>query len=144
MLINRLESKDTVFLWQDFIDKNNNELLKNLDKFSNRCLKYLEGSLNSVIPEYEEQKHEADAVFIKTLLNQFNQYVTLMEDVKLKDALKLTMDYSSQCNTYYQDCAPWVLAKKDSREKSKLSTQPCKLSTSFLPFKSLSCPVSTR
>lgn len=123
LLINRPESKDTVFLWQDFIDKNNNELLKNLGNFSNRCLKYLEGSFNSVVPEYEGEKHEADAAFIKTLLDLFNQYVTLMEDVKLKDALKLTMDYSGQCNTYYQDCAPWVLAKKDpKRQKQVVNT----------------------
>lgn len=101
LLINRPESKDTVFLWQDFIDKNNNELLKNLGNFSNRCLKYLEGSFNCVVPAYEGEKHEADAAFIKTLVDFFNQYVTLMEEVKLKDALKLTMDYSSQCNTYY-------------------------------------------
>lgn len=123
LLINRPETKDTVFLWQDFIDKNNNELLKNLGNFSNRCLKYLEGSFNSVVPEYEGEKHEADAAFIKTLLDMFNQYVTLMEDVKLKDALKLTMDYSGQCNTYYQDCAPWVLAKTDpKRQKQVVNT----------------------
>jgi methionyl-tRNA synthetase len=41
LLTNRPEQQDTIFLWSDFVAKNNNELLKNLGNFSNRCLKFL-------------------------------------------------------------------------------------------------------
>jgi len=58
LLINRPEQKDTVFLWKDFVDKNNNELLKNLGNFSNRCLKYVVGAFEGVVPAYEGEKHE--------------------------------------------------------------------------------------
>lgn len=41
LLANRPENADTVFLWKDFAAKNNNELLKNIGNFTNRCLKFI-------------------------------------------------------------------------------------------------------
>lgn len=40
LLANRPENQDTIFLWSDFIARNNNELLANLGNFSNRALKF--------------------------------------------------------------------------------------------------------
>lgn len=37
-----------------------------------------------------------------------------MEQVKIKEALKVCMAYSSLCNLYLQDSKPWELAKKDA------------------------------
>ncbi len=36
-----------------------------------------------------------------------------MEQVKLKDGLKTAMEYSSDCNGYFQQFKPWDLNKKD-------------------------------
>jgi len=36
-----------------------------------------------------------------------------MEAVKLKDGLKTAMEYSSDCNGYFQQFKPWDLNKKD-------------------------------
>ena len=36
-----------------------------------------------------------------------------MEQVKLKDSLKIAMDYSGECNKYLQDNKPWDLNKKE-------------------------------
>ena len=58
LLANRPEQQDTVFLWKDFVAKNNNELLKNLGNFSNRFLKFLASSFKGVVPAYEGAKHE--------------------------------------------------------------------------------------
>ena len=57
LLANRPEQQDTVFLWADFVAKNNNELLKNLGNFSNRFLKLLASSFKGVVPAYEGAKH---------------------------------------------------------------------------------------
>lgn len=124
LLINRPETKDTVFLWKDFIDKNNNELLKNLGNFSNRCLKYLKATYDGVVPAYEGgKKHKDDEAFISTLFGLFNKIMTLMEDVKIKESLKTVMDVSGECNEYFQHQAPWVLIKTDPvRCKQVLNT----------------------
>jgi len=64
LLINRPENSDTVFLWSDFIAKNNNELLANLGNFSNRVLKFLASSFKKVIPSYEGERNPIDDLFI--------------------------------------------------------------------------------
>lgn len=65
LLINRPENQDTVFTWNDFIAKNNNELLANLGNFSNRALKFTVASFKGVIPAYGSTEYEkADETFI--------------------------------------------------------------------------------
>ena len=46
---------------------------------------------------------------------KFEEFLQLMEDVKIKDALRITMAFSSLCNAYMQDTAPWALAKTDPK-----------------------------
>jgi len=115
LLANRPEQQDTVFLWKDFVAKNNNELLKNLGNFSNRCLKFLQSSFQGKVPAYEGPVEKVDSDFVDSLYAKFGEYHQLMEGVKIKDALRTTMALSSLCNTYLQETAPWVLAKKDPK-----------------------------
>lgn len=113
LLINRPEQSDTVFLWNDFMAKNNNELLANLGNFSNRCLKYLHDQLGGKLPAYEGELHPEDQKFLNELYAKFQEYIDHMEQVKIKDSLKIAMAYSSVCNGYWQDQKPWELIKKD-------------------------------
>lgn len=102
LLINRPENQDTVFTWDDFKAKNNNELLKNLGNFSNRALKFTVSAFDSVIPEYGAPELQGkDAEFTNELLKKFEEYHALMEAVKLKDSLRIAMAYSSDCNLYF-------------------------------------------
>jgi methionyl-tRNA synthetase len=104
LLINRPENQDTVFLWSDFIAKNNNELLANLGNFSNRILKFCAGSLKKVVPAYPAgDKHQADTSFVGNLFAKFAKYIEMMEGCKLKDGLRTAMEMSSECNQYIQE-----------------------------------------
>eukprot|EP01029_Cantina_marsupialis_P027909 TRINITY_DN774158_c0_g1_i1.p1 TRINITY_DN774158_c0_g1~~TRINITY_DN774158_c0_g1_i1.p1 ORF type:complete len:819 (+),score=288.55 TRINITY_DN774158_c0_g1_i1:25-2457(+) len=112
LLINRPEQSDTFFMWSDFADKINNELLKNLGNFCNRGLTFAYKFFEGKTPECGEPterelklKEEADAL-IKTYFEQ-------MDQVKIKAALKTVMALSSLGNGYMQDTKPWVLAKSD-------------------------------
>jgi len=88
-------------LWDDFVAKNNNELLANLGNFSNRLLKFVSSSFKSVVPSYGADTHnEQDLAFVKQLFDKLNRYILMMEAVKLKDGLKVAMEYSSDCNSY--------------------------------------------
>ena len=112
LLINRPEQQDTVFLWNDFLAKNNSELLANLGNFSNRLLKFLAsptfgGKVPDATPSGEDNK------FIASLYAKYEEYHELMEHVKIKEGLKVCMVYSSLCNLYVQDNKPWELAKTD-------------------------------
>ena len=67
LLANRPEQQDTVFLWKDFVAKNNGELLANLGNFTNRVLKFLSSSFGGKVPPYEGAKDAKDQAFLKSL-----------------------------------------------------------------------------
>jgi methionyl-tRNA synthetase len=89
--------------------------LKNLGNFSNRCLKFLDSSFGGIVPAYEGPKVDYDAAFYKSIYEKFLEFIDLMEEVKLKDSLRVTMAMSSLCNGYMQETQPWVLAKSDPK-----------------------------
>ena len=80
--------------------KNNNELLKNLGNFTNRCLKFLSSGFGGNVPAYEGDRVAEDEEFIRSIYAKFEEFLQLMEDVKIKDALRVTMALSSLCNAY--------------------------------------------
>ena len=125
LLSNRPENQDTVFLWNDFVAKNNNELLANLGNFSNRALKFTASAFNSEVPIYPGQVNAADSTFLNQLNAKIVTYMEQMEAVKLKDGLFTAMQYSSDCNGYFQQFKPWDLNKKEetkARCKQVIST----------------------
>jgi len=77
-------------------------LLANLGNFSNRILKFLVSAFKKVVPAYADKDNfnKADSAFIDVITKRFNKYVELMEQVKLKDALRTSMELSSDCNLY--------------------------------------------
>jgi len=139
LLANRPENQDTVFLWKDFVAKNNNELLKNLGNFSNRCLKFIKSSFQGVIPEYEGgQLEQQDQAFLTSLHHKFLEFIDCLEEIKIKDGLRVAMATSSLCNTYMQECEPWKLAKanpKRCKQVSNITAQAMHLlAAMFEPF----------
>ena len=111
LLINRPENNDTVFMWDDFAAKNNNELLANLGNFSNRVLKFLANSYSGVVPEGSFKESEK-ALWAK-LRAKVADYLVAMEAVRLKEGLSCCMQYSMECNGFMQSSAPWELFKKE-------------------------------
>jgi len=93
--------------------KNNSELLANLGNFSNRLLKFLASPAFSGKVPNASSDHQDDKKFIASLYAKYEEYIELLEQVKLKDGLRVCMAYSSLCNVYIQDNKPWDLAKTD-------------------------------
>ena len=77
--------------------------MANLGNFSNRSLKFVAGAqFQNVIPGYPtSQLHDDDISFIDSLLSKFNDYIELLEKVKLKEGIKTAMAYSHLCNVYF-------------------------------------------
>lgn len=120
LLSNRPENQDTVFLWNDFVAKNNNELLANLGNFSNRALKFASATFDGKVPEYLGRVDPADGQFLNKLNSKITTYMAQMEAVKLKEGLKTAMEFSSECNGYFQQFKPWDLNKsEDTKERCK-------------------------
>ena len=109
----RPESQDAVFNWDDFAAKNNNELLANVGNFGNRTLKYTHKNFNGSIPEIKSDLIEIDQKFLDDLFGKFEEYCVSMEEVKLKDGLKIAMAIGSLCNGYFQETEPFKVYKTD-------------------------------
>jgi methionyl-tRNA synthetase len=111
LLANRPEQADTMFAWEDFMEKNNSELLANLGNLVNRTLVFLKNNYGGNVPQGEP--NEADKKFLETQRELAATITGDLEKVKLKDALHKTMNFSKNANRYFQDNKPWELVKKD-------------------------------
>ena len=113
MLSIRPEHQDSLFNWDDFASKNNNELIANLGNCINRVLPYIVKNFNSTVPELKSELNDADKAFINDYLEKLDSYFNAMEQVRLKEGLKIAMSISSSCNGYIQETEPFKLLKSD-------------------------------
>jgi methionyl-tRNA synthetase len=111
LLSNRPEQADTNFVWEDFSDKNNNELLANLGNLVNRTLVFIKNNFEGKIPQ--GQPNESDRAFLEEQAKLAKEITAELEKVKIKDALHKAMAFSKNANKYFQDNKPWELVKTD-------------------------------
>ena len=74
-------------------------------------MKFLAGTFGGVVPEYGGDNTEQDARFYGQLYERFEEFLGLLEEVRIKEALRACMTTSSLCNAYMQEQKPWDLAK---------------------------------
>lgn len=104
LLSARPESSDTQFSWDDFVARNNSELLANLGNFVNRVIKFSNAKYNGVVADFNTSELGDTFTLLKAdvdgLLTKYN---TLMENTKLKSAQDTAMAISSRGNQFLQD-----------------------------------------
>jgi methionyl-tRNA synthetase len=114
LLSNRPESQDSNFLWHDFQAKNNNELLKNLGNYINRALKFVDENYDRVVPQLlVDSLSDADRELFEKVNRNVLAYIKALDEIKIKDALRIVMAISALGNGYIQANEPWVLVKTD-------------------------------
>jgi methionyl-tRNA synthetase len=101
LLSRRPETNDTEFKWEEFIDTNNNELLKNLGNYVNRVLKFCKAKMEGIVPssDYSDESietHKADTN--KALAT----YCENMEATKLRAGVLNVLEISSLGNRFLQ------------------------------------------
>lgn len=118
LLQNRPETSDSEFTWDDFVAKNNSELLNNLGNFVNRMLKFVNAKYASVLPDPSAGAATAvdyaspasarafaaeDASFVADIDGLLASYVEDMDHQKIRSALATIMQISARGNQYIQD-----------------------------------------
>lgn len=100
----RPEHQDSQFSWNEFVTKNNSELLANLGNFVNRIVKFINAKYNGVIPNFNikniENFENSNLIEINKLIKTFNED---LENCKLRKGLETAMQLSSQGNLFLQD-----------------------------------------
>jgi methionyl-tRNA synthetase len=98
----RPETSDSMFTWNEFITKNNSELLNNLGNFVNRAIRFIFAKYDGVIPK-ADFSGQLEVDLIKDVNALLKQYVDALENVKLRSGLGIAMTISARGNQYLQE-----------------------------------------
>jgi methionyl-tRNA synthetase len=132
------ENRDTNWKWDDFVSRNNNELLGKWGNLVNRVLKFAVKHWDGVVPEPGDLR-DYDEELIAKIEGGFQTVGDLLNAVKLRDALGEAMRLASEVNVYL-DNAPWfgktIKEDKPAAAKTIYTALRCidNLKILFAPF----------
>ncbi|MDR3356325.1 MAG: methionine--tRNA ligase [Spirochaetaceae bacterium] len=108
---NRQEKSDALFVWKDFGEKVNAELIGNLGNLVNRTLSFVTRYYDSVVPPEEACEKGATEAFWEKVREYETAITEKLEWAELRDAFHLVFELSSFANKTFQDGEPWRTRK---------------------------------
>ena len=108
LLSHRPEGGDTEFVWKDFVDANNSELLNNLGNFCNRIIKYIKSPVfNGIVPSYRSHLSSLPELaglqkWIEEVDEYLKDYLQQLDAVKLRLGLQTAIRISGHGNLLLQ------------------------------------------
>jgi len=108
---------DGNFLWSEFASKVNSELIDKYGNFVNRTLSIVKRNFEGKIPQADKKDFtEADKVFEAKLNSIAGVVGAEFEKANLKEGLERIMEFSGECNSYFNAREPWKLLKTDVKQ----------------------------
>lgn len=109
---NMPESKDTDWAWQDFLNRNNNELVATWGNLANRVLAFAYKHWEGRVPEPSELR-QPDRELLAQVEAGFQSVGEQLEAVRLRAGLMEVMRLATEVNKYLDQAAPWFEIKSD-------------------------------
>lgn len=109
---NMPEAKDTDWDWEDFLRRNNDELVATWGNLANRVLSFAYRHWQGVVPAPGELR-PADQEILTTIENGFETVGDQLNRVRLRAALTEVMRLATEANRYIDQAAPWFEIKND-------------------------------
>ncbi len=114
LTINMPEAKDSDWDWDEFIARNNGELVATWGNLVNRVLSFSFKHWEGHVPEIDlADLRAADRELLATIESGFQSVGALYNTVKLRDALKECLRLATEVNRYLDLNAPWTAIKTD-------------------------------
>jgi methionyl-tRNA synthetase len=133
------EQRDADFTTEDFVRRNNDELVSTLGNFIHRTLSFTQKNYGE-IPKAKELS-DLDKEALEKIKVQVDETSNLIEKCQFKKALKSVMELAHYGNRYFDARAPWALLKKDREECATALNICCRMvkalcigMSPFLPF----------
>ncbi len=133
------ETQDTDFTWEEFVRRNNDELLANWGNLVNRTLTNAHRNFGAV-PEPGELT-EADRAALDGVEAGFASVGALIEQARFRAAIAEAMRLSTLANQYVAEQAPWAVLETDRERAGTILYVALRcvdslkvLLTPFLPF----------
>ncbi len=109
--INMPEKGDTNFDLDEFVQKNNTELLGALGNYLHRVVSFISKNYGEVTRKGELS--DDDKKVLKEAEEHYRSALSSMEKVKLKEGIHTMMAVVNEANRYFNKQAPWKLIKED-------------------------------
>jgi methionyl-tRNA synthetase len=106
------ETRDTEFSWEDFVERNNNELVATWGNLANRMLSFAYKRFDGRVPEPGELDAE-DRALLEKVETGFQAVGELYAACKFRAALAEVMGLAREANGYLDRKAPWFQIKED-------------------------------
>ncbi|HVX92562.1 MAG TPA: methionine--tRNA ligase [Candidatus Dojkabacteria bacterium] len=120
------ENNDREYIWKDFIDANNNELVANLGNFINRVLTFTASKFGNKIPEGKLEQEVEEAI-----VNAFKQVGDSIENTKFIQSMEHILELGKFANKYFNDKKPWETLKTDADEAANTMYNSIQLVNAF-------------
>lgn len=134
---------DGVFTPEAFVERINFDLANDLGNLVNRTAAMINKYFDGVIPTYEGNVTEFDALIVQAQKDTVNKYEEAMEDMEFSVALASIWQYVSRTNKYIDETQPWALAK-DENKRAELASVMTHLAESIRHIAVLLQPFLTR
>jgi methionyl-tRNA synthetase len=105
------ETQDTDFTWDEFVRRNNDELLANWGNLVNRTLVNAHRNFGAV-PEPDDLT-DADLLVLDRIAAAFGEVGAHIEGARFRSAIAEALRASTLANQYLAEHAPWALVKTD-------------------------------
>ncbi len=136
------EVRDTDFSWDDFLHRNNDELVATWGNLVNRVLSFAYKYWDGLIPDPGELR-PIDTELLAEMEAGFESVGELLDQVKLRAALREAMRLAQSVNGYL-DRAPWFRVIKEDKQSAATTVYTAMqainylkiLFAPFLPFSS--------
>jgi methionyl-tRNA synthetase len=106
------ETRDTEFSWEDFVERNNNELVATWGNLANRMLSFAYKRFDGAVPEPGEL-NDADRALLAQVEAGFETVGELYHACKFRAALGEALALAREANGYLDRKAPWFQIKED-------------------------------
>jgi methionyl-tRNA synthetase len=108
------ENTDVNFTWEEFVRRNNEELVATWGNLANRVLGFAYKRFEGRVPQPGEFDAD-DRLLLDQVEPVFARVTRLLEAVKLKQALNEAMSLAHEANRYLNLKEPWKLIKTDEK-----------------------------
>jgi methionyl-tRNA synthetase len=106
------ETRDTEFSWEDFVERNNNELVATWGNLANRMLSFAYKRFDGHVPEPGALDAE-DHALLEKVETGFDTVGDLYNACKFRAALGEALALAREANGYLDRKAPWFQIKED-------------------------------
>ena len=118
LLFNRPEKSDSNFSWDTFLEDINSNFIDNIGNLLNRVLVFFQKHFDGKVEDVNFSNHQQ--AFLNQVKKEGQEIVSMLDDVKLKEALKAILSLGKAGNKFFQDEEPWSTVKTD-KELTKAS-----------------------